>query len=64
MQKKLKSVEIWGSGKVKREFLNVKDLAEAIIFMLKNKLHHDYLNVGSGEDISIKDFDKRLGLRI
>ena len=38
--------------------MNVKDLAEAIIFMLKNKLHHDYLNVGSGEDISIKDLAK------
>ena len=57
-EKKLKSVEIWGSGKVKREFLNVKDLAGAIIFMLKKKFHQDYLNVGSGEDISIKDLAK------
>tara|TARA_B100000787_G_scaffold159066_1_gene136913 strand:- start:480 stop:1424 length:945 start_codon:yes stop_codon:yes gene_type:complete len=52
--KKLKSVEIWGSGTVKREFLNVEDLSNAILFLLKNKIKEDYLNIGSGEQFSIK----------
>ena len=53
--KKLKSVEIWGSGKAKREFLNVDDLANAILFLLKNKIKEDYINIGSGEQFSIKE---------
>ena len=50
-----KSVEVWGSGKVRREFLNVEDLANAIYFLLRRKVSHDYLNIGTGEDISIKN---------
>ena len=53
-KKKQKKVEIWGSGNVKREFLNVKDLAESIKFCLKRKVKYRYVNVGSGEHISIK----------
>ena len=52
--KKKKKVEIWGSGNVKREFLNVKDLADAIKFCLSRKIKYPYLNIGSGEHISIK----------
>ena len=47
-------VEIWGSGNVKREFLNVNDLAEAIKFCLEKKIKDSFLNIGSGEHISIK----------
>ena len=54
-EKELKSVEIWGSGKQKREFLNVIDLASAILFLLNKKIKHDYLNIGSGEQVSIKE---------
>ena len=54
-EKELKSVEIWGSGNQKREFLNVIDLASAILFLLNKKIAHDYLNIGSGEQISIKE---------
>jgi len=53
-EKKLKSVEIWGTGKQKREFLNVNDLASAVLFLLNKKINDDYLNIGSGEQISIK----------
>ncbi len=52
-EKKLRSVEIWGSGKQKREFLNVDDLASAILFLLNKKIKKDYINIGSGEQISI-----------
>ena len=48
------SVEIWGSGKVKREFLNVEDLSSAIYFVLKKKISEDYLNIGGGEHYSIR----------
>ena len=50
---KLKTVEIWGSGKQKREFLNVNDLASAIVFLLTKKIKEDYINIGSGEQVSI-----------
>ena len=52
------SVEIWGSGNVKREFLNVEDLSSAIYFVLKNDIKYDYLNVGSGEHYSISKIAK------
>lgn len=48
-------VEIWGSGKPKREFLYSDDLAEACIFMMNSKEAHGLTNVGVGEDISIAD---------
>ena len=53
-KKNSKNVEIWGSGNVKREFLNVSDLAEAIFFVFIKKIKEDYLNVGGGDHISIK----------
>ncbi len=52
--KNLPSVEVWGSGKVKREFLNVEDLSLAIYFTIKKKIKYDYINVGGGEQYSIK----------
>jgi len=49
-----KKVEVWGSGNVKREFLNVDDLASAIYFVIKKKENFDFMNVGGGEHYSIK----------
>jgi GDP-L-fucose synthase len=52
------SVYIWGSGKVLREFLHVDDLAGACIHFMKNipaSDMPDFVNIGSGEDLSIKD---------
>jgi GDP-L-fucose synthase len=46
---------IWGSGSPLREFLYVDDLAKAIEFIIINDINVDLLNVGSGEEISIKD---------
>lgn len=56
--KNKKYVEVWGSGKVKREFLFVDDLADAIEFLLRKKTKHNVLNVGSGEEITIKNLSK------
>ena len=53
-KKNLSSVEVWGSGNVKREFLNVEDLSSAIYFILKKKINYDLINVGGGEHYSIK----------
>jgi len=53
-KKNFKSVEVWGSGKARREFLNVNDLANAILFLLTKKIKDDYINIGSGEQVSIK----------
>ena len=55
-----KKVEVWGSGKVKREFLHVDDLASAILFCLRKKINYDYINVGGGGYISIKNLAKRI----
>ncbi len=49
------TVEIWGSGSPKREFLHVDDLAEACVFLMENYHEAELVNVGTGEDISIKD---------
>lgn len=50
-----KTVTIWGTGSPRREFLHVDDLAEACYFLLQNYNGTDWLNVGVGQDISIKE---------
>jgi len=50
-----KSVLLWGSGSPLREFLFVDDLAEAVLFALENNLPDYMYNVGTGEDITIKE---------
>ena len=49
------TVEIWGTGSPKREFLHVEDLASACFFLLQNYNEKELVNIGSGEDMSIKD---------
>lgn len=49
------SVELWGTGTPMREFLHVDDLAEACTFLMENYNEPGHLNIGVGEDISIKD---------
>lgn len=49
------TVEIWGTGSPLREFLNVDDLADACYFLMQNYNEKQFLNVGTGTDISIKD---------
>jgi len=50
-----KFVDVWGTGKPKREFLYVEDLAEALVFLMKNYDSPEIINVGTGEDISIRE---------
>lgn len=48
-------VEIWGSGSPRREFLHVDDLADACFFLMQEYNEATLVNIGCGEDISIKD---------
>ena len=48
------SVPLWGTGTPLREFLYVDDLASACVFMLELEYPHDLVNVGSGEEVSIR----------
>tara|TARA_R110000824_G_scaffold88360_10_gene217291 strand:- start:454 stop:1035 length:582 start_codon:yes stop_codon:yes gene_type:complete len=62
VSKNEKELMVWGTGRAKREFLHVDDLASACLFVLENikpeniyNLNISHLNVGSGSDISIHD---------
>ena len=49
------TVEIWGTGSPKREFLHADDMAAACVFLMQTYNEKGFLNIGTGEDISIKD---------
>lgn len=61
------NVEIWGSGKPKREFLWSKDMADACVFIMENRdfsntynkgdkdIRNTHINIGTGKDVSIKE---------
>lgn len=49
------NVTVWGTGSPLREFLHVDDLAEALVFLMNNYDEKLFVNVGYGEDLSIKD---------
>ncbi len=51
---KSEKVTLWGSGNPQREFLYVDDLAEACIFLMKNYKGNRHINIGTGEEVSIK----------
>jgi GDP-L-fucose synthase len=50
-----RSMVVWGTGKPRREFLHVDDLADALVFLLVNYSDEGPVNIGAGEDISIAD---------
>jgi GDP-L-fucose synthase len=54
-KEKRSEVLLWGSGSPFREFLHVDDLAKAVLFALQNKLPDSLYNVGSSNEISIKE---------
>jgi len=55
-----KQVEIWGSGMPLREFLFVDDLAEAAFLVMQNYQEKPFLNIGTGEDLTIKELAKTI----
>jgi len=54
-EKQLDAVTIWGTGTPKREFLFADDLADACFFLMENYNEEGLVNIGTGDDISIKD---------
>jgi GDP-L-fucose synthase len=49
------AVTIWGTGTPRREFLHVDDLAEGLLYLLELEDPPDWVNIGSGEDIPIRE---------
>jgi GDP-L-fucose synthase len=54
------SVEIWGTGTPRREFLHVDDLADACLFLMRNYSEDPHINVGTGLDISIRELAEKI----
>ncbi|AWT59078.1 MAG: GDP-L-fucose synthase [Candidatus Moanabacter tarae] len=54
------SVVIWGTGRPKREFMHVDDLADAILHLLNLENPPDWINLGSGKDLSILELAKTI----
>lgn len=53
-------VTIWGTGTPLREFLYVEDLADALVYLLKNYSGYDHVNVGTGQEISIRELAREV----
>jgi GDP-L-fucose synthase len=48
-------VTLWGTGTPRREFLHVDDLAAAAVFLMENYSEEQFINVGTGEDLTIRE---------
>ena len=53
-------VTIWGTGRPRREFLYVDDLADACLFLLNRDFDESFVNVGVGEDVTIRELAETL----
>ncbi|MEK0290642.1 GDP-L-fucose synthase [Caldifermentibacillus hisashii] len=53
-------VEVWGTGTPRREFLHSDDLADACVFLMNNYEGNEIINVGVGEDITIKELAEKI----
>ncbi len=58
----LENIILWGTGAARREFMHVDDLARAVLFMVTNYDGEDFINIGSGEDISIRALAEKIAL--
>jgi len=56
-----KEVAIWGTGTPKREFLHVDDLADACIYLMEQYDGTDLINIGVGEDVTIRELAETVG---
>lgn len=55
-----KEVVIWGTGSALREFMHCDDLADALVFLLKNYSGCEHVNIGSGVEVSIKELAEKI----
>jgi GDP-L-fucose synthase len=54
-------VEIWGTGKPRREFMHVDDLADACYFLMHNYSGESFINIGTGTDLTISELAEMIG---
>ena len=64
VNKKKKSIKLWGTGKAKRELIYVDNIADACIFFMNKKVKHTLINIGSEEESTIKQFVKKVRNKI
>ena len=57
---KRKKIEIWGTGKPRREIIFVDDIADACIYFMNKKTKKTLINIGTGKDLSIENYAKYL----
>ncbi|MDG5493621.1 GDP-L-fucose synthase [Niveispirillum sp. BGYR6] len=57
-------VVLWGTGKPLRELLYVEDLADALVFLLKNYSGYDHVNVGSGREVTIRTLAEQIAATV
>lgn len=55
-----RQIEVWGSGRPKREFLYVDDLADALVFLMENYSDEGHVNIGTGEELTIRELAERI----
>ena len=53
-------LNVWGSGTPRREFLYIHDLADALVYLLKNYSGKSHINIGTGEEFSIKKLAEKI----
>jgi len=58
--KNLKVLTLWGNGSAKREIIYVDDLAEACVFFMKKRTKEFLFNIGTGKDLTIKQYAKMI----
>jgi GDP-L-fucose synthase len=55
------ALPVWGTGAARREFLHVDDLADACVFMMRHHSGEDFINIGTGADVSIRELAEMIG---
>ena len=56
-------ITLWGTGIARREFLHVDDVARAIVFMMENYDDPNFINIGCGYDVSIKELAEMIAAK-
>jgi GDP-L-fucose synthase len=58
------TVEAWGTGSPRREFMYADDMADACVFVMQNYSGNDFVNIGTGEDITIRELTEMVALTV
>jgi GDP-L-fucose synthase len=58
------TVVAWGTGSPRREFLHADDCADACVFLMNNYSGNDFVNIGTGEDITIRELTEMVALTV